>query len=177
MSGIPARRYILPLFEVARDRGALDQISQDLRNLAEALSGSPELMTFLTGPTIKRTAKQAALETIFQGASPYTLNFLKLVVTKNRCEVLPFAWPIFRGLLDEHRGVKPGLLETAVPIDEATFAKLSESVAKRFGGKIELGRKVEPSILGGVRVRVGNTVIDASLKRRLEKLRMALAGE
>ncbi len=177
MSAVPARRYVLPLFEVARDHNVLDVVAADLKALDNALSATPELGAFLAAPTIERSVKRAALEAIFANASSFTLNFLRGVVAKNRSEVLHYAYRIYKGLLDAYRGVTPGLVETATPVDEATFASVVKAVSERFGGKIELQRQVDPSLIGGVRVRVGNQVIDASVKGRLEKLRTTLTGE
>lgn len=177
MSVSLARRYVQPLFEVACDQDALDDVAADLRSLGEALSGSPELRGFLAGPTIARSAKRAALDAIFKDAAPCTRNFLRVVIEKSRTDILLLASRLFDDLVRAHRGFTHGVVESAVPVDESAFSDIESAVAKRFGGKVSLERKVEPRLIGGVRVQVGNSLLDASIRGRLEKLKGVLAGE
>jgi len=170
LSGL-ARRYVQPLFEVARDAGALDRVADEMKALDEALNASPDLRGFLASPTVERSVKRAALDKLFAGASQHTLNFLRLVVNKNRSEILILAGRIFSDLLNAHRGITPGLVETAVPLDESVYASLESAAARRVGGKLQIKRRVDPALIGGVRIRVGNRVVDASVRGRLEKLR------
>jgi len=172
-----AKRYVQPLFEVARDANVLDQVAADLQGLDSALSGSTDLRVFLASPTALRATKRSVLEAVLAGASPFTINFVRLVVNKNRTEILHLASRIYADLLNIHRGIIPGSVETAVAMDDAAFGLLEKAVAERFHAKVVLSRKVDPGLIAGVRVRVGNRVVDATVKGQLEKLRTALAGE
>jgi len=176
LSGL-ARRYVQPLFEAALAAGAQDRVDDDLNGLDYALSSSPDFRRFLNAPTVDRATKRTAVERAFSGAEPLTLNFLRVVINKNRCEIFDLAHRVYRELLNPHRGIVPGLVETAAPVDDATFDSLKKAAEARFGGTIELARAVDPSLIGGVRVRVGNRVIDASVKGRLERLKAGLTGE
>jgi len=172
-----ARRYVLPLFELSRDAGTLDRTAEDLKVLDDALTGSPDLAVFLAAPTVERVVKRVALEQIFKSVSPLTLQFLRVVVTKNRTEILHVSHRIFTDLLNAHRGIVPGSVETASPLDDTAFAQLQKVASAKFGVKVELTRSVDPTLLGGMKVRVGNKVVDASVRGRLEKLRTVLKGE
>jgi len=172
-----ARRYVLPLFELSRDAGTLDRTAVDLQVLDDALTGSPDLVLFLSSPTVERAVKKSAVEQIFKDLSPLTLQFLRVVVTKNRTEILHITHRIFTDLVNAYRGIVPGSVETASPLDDASFAQLQKVTSEKFGVKVELTRSVDPALLGGIRVRVGNKVVDASVRGRLEKLRTTLKGE
>jgi len=167
----------MPLFELSRDAGTLDRTAGDLKTLDDALSASHELAVFLASPTVERAVKRAALEVIFKEVSPLTMQFLRLVVMKNRSEIFHVSNRIFTELLNAHRGIVPGTVETATPLDDASFTQLQKVVSEKFGVKVDLKRSVDPDLLGGVKVRVGNKVVDASVRGRLEKLRATLKGE
>jgi len=171
-----ARRYVQPLFEVAREKDRLEQVQSELALLDRCLSESPELRGFLSNPSIERRAKWGVAQQIFTGATPYTLNFMRVVIDKNRTRVLDVACRLFDEMLNLHRGVTPGVVETAVPLDETAFAEVRSNLERRFGGELELEQRVEPTLLGGLRVRVGNTVIDGSVRGSLNRLKQAIAG-
>lgn len=177
MSASLARRYVLPLFEVARDKKILDKVSSDLKLLSDTLLASPELRTFVDSPTIERSVKRKVFDEIFKDAANYTRNFLRVVIDKKRSEIFLLASRIFDDLVSKHRGETHGVVQSAQPLDDTAFAEIEKDVAKRFDGRVILERTVDPALLGGIRVQVGNQVIDASVRGRLEKLKSVLAGE
>jgi len=177
LSASLARRYVVPLFEVARDKNLLDQIAGDLKLLNETLGNSEELRVFIDSPTIPRSSKREVLESLFKGASVFTMNFMKVVIDKKRSEIFLLSSRIFDDLVGAYRGETRGNVESAQPLNEASFAAVEAAVTKRFGTKVILTRTVNPELLGGVRVQVGNRVIDASVRARLEKMKGVLAGE
>jgi len=175
LSGILARRYVQPLFEVAQEKNELERIAGDLAALDQALQESAELKGFLSDPSIGRKAKRTLVEKVFAEASSYTLNFMRVVIDKNRPEILGMSYRLFTDMLNIHRGVALGVVETAVPLDDTAFNKVRKMLEARFGCKLELERKIDPGLLGGLRVRVGNNVIDGSVRGRLEGLKAALS--
>ncbi|HHE46397.1 MAG TPA: ATP synthase F1 subunit delta [Bacteroidetes bacterium] len=176
MSASLTRRYVKPLFEVACEKNELERIAGDISALDQALKGSPELRRFLADPSIQRRAKRTLIEKVFAEASPYTLNFMRVIINKNRPEILNLTHQYFTELMNIHRGVSPGILETAVPLDDEAFNQVRTTLEKRFGTRLDLERRINPGLLGGLRVRIGNNVIDGSVKGRLAKLRTNLAG-
>jgi len=177
LSASLARRYVLPLFEVARDKNLLDTIAADLKLLGETLQSSAELRTFVDSPTIARSLKREVLSTLFKDASPFTLNFMRVAIDKKRSEIFILASKFFDELVSQHRGETHGIVQSAQPLDDASFAAIEKAVSSKFGTRVMLTKTVDPGLLGGVRIKVGNQVIDASIKGRLEKLKGVLAGE
>ncbi|MDP8229441.1 MAG: ATP synthase F1 subunit delta [Candidatus Electryoneaceae bacterium] len=172
-----ARRYVQPLFYVALEKGELDKIASDLFSFDEMLSQSSELRSFLADPSVERLAKRGVMEKLFDDVSPYTLNFVKVVIDKNRSAIFDMVYPLFRDMLNEHNGITAGIVETAVPLDDDLFVRLQKTLETRFEKRLELERKIDPDLLGGVRVRIGNMVIDASVRGRLNKLKEMLISE
>jgi len=169
-----ARRYVEPLFEVALERNQLDRIAEELAALDQAINVSQDLRKYIFDPSIERHVKKSVMEQIFAGASDYTLNFIKLVIEKNRPEILSMAYRLYINLLNDHRGITPGEVETAVPLDDVTFDGIRKDLEARFNTKLHLERKVDSDLLGGMRVRIGNMVIDGSVRGRLVQLRELL---
>lgn len=171
-----ARRYVQALFEVAQEKDVLDKISGDIELLDGTLSNSPELVSFLNNPSILKRAKKAAIEGLFTDVSEYTLNFIRVIIDKNRTEILSVANRIFQDLIDTAKGILNGTVQSAVPLDKEMLAEIKKSLEKRFSSTLVLKNRVTPELIGGLRIQVGNMVIDASVKSRLENLKEILAG-
>jgi len=175
--GVLARRYVQPLFEVASEKDELERIFGDLKSLDQALSDSPDLKGYLSDPSIEKHDKKSVLEKIFADASIYTLNFMRVLIDKNRPEVLWVAYPLFRDMLNEHRGISTGVVESAVTLDDADFGEIKSALENRFASKLDLERQVNPDLLAGLRFRIGNIVLDGSVRNRLTRLKKILIGE
>lgn len=169
-----ARRYVEPLFEVALEKNLVDRIAEELSLFDDTLQKYPEFRKFLFNPSLNRKTKKAVLEELFSQASIYTLNFMRVVIDKNRPEVLTATYRLFNEMLNRQRGVAPGVIETATPLDDDTFNKVKMKLEARFSCKLDLERKVDPMLLGGILVRVGNNVIDGSLRGQLSRLKLSL---
>lgn len=178
MSGsVLARRYVQPLFEVAKEKEQLDRIGQDLADLDELLAASPELKGFLSDPSVERADKRGVLDQIFAEASPYTRNYLRLVVDKNRTDILRQTNRLFKELVAADKGVNSGVVESAAPLKDDQLANIKAVLEKRFKTKLALEPRIVPELIGGLRIQVGNTLIDDSIRNRLNNLRRVLAGE
>ncbi len=175
--GVLARRYAQPLFEVAREKDELERIFGDLKSLVQALTDSPELKGYLSDPSVEKHDKKSVIEKIFEGASIYTLNFMRVLIDKNRPEVLWVTYSLFRDMLNEHRGISTGVVETAVTLEDADFAEIKSVLENRFASRLDLERQVNPDLLAGLRVRIGNVVLDGSVRNRLTRLKEILTGE
>ncbi len=171
-----ARRYVQSLFEVAQEKDVLDTISGDLKLLDDTLSNSPELTSFLNDPSSPKRAKKVAIEGLFTEISEYSLNFIRVVIDKNRTEILSEAYQIFQDMIDTAKGILNGTIQSAIELDDETMCEIKESLEKRFSKKLILENRVTPELIGGLRIQVGNMVIDASVKSRLENLKEILAG-
>ena len=170
------QRYAQALFELARDAGSLDAVKTDLDTLQGAIRDSLDLRRLLASPAFSSEDKGRALSAIAEKAKagPLTLKFLGLLSLNRRASVLPAVITGFRRLYDQNRGVVAAQVTTAVKLSAAQARGLALSLAQTLGREPEIVTVVDPSILGGVKVRVGSRLFDASLKTRLDSLKFAL---
>lgn len=169
-----ARRYVQPLFEVTSDKGNLDTVVEELKELNSALSDKSPLRVILNDPSISLQSRIAVIEEIFTGYSDSYLNFVRLVIEKNRTFILEIAYSIFKKIKDESEGLLSGVVESALPLDDETIVELKQQLEMSFGHKVDIEFRITPDLLGGLRIRVGNTVMDGSVTGKLEKLKSEL---
>jgi F-type H+-transporting ATPase subunit delta len=170
-----ARVYAEALFEVAREKGKLDAIRDELGQFADALDGDRELQVFFFSPYFSSAEKAAGLQRAVSGADRELLNFLELLIEKGR---MPEVFRISRQLdeLWKHENRRIDVTVTsAVELDRAVVEKVGEEIERQTGQKVELASRVDGEILGGIVLQVGNMVLDASIRSRLEKLRKSVA--
>jgi F-type H+-transporting ATPase subunit delta len=170
-----ARVYAEALFEVARDQGKLDAIGADLDQFADAVSGDRELQIFLFSPHFASAEKVEGLRRATGGADAELANFLELLIEKGRMpEVFRIRREFDRLWKKENKRIDV-TVTSAVELDPAVVAKVGEEIERQTGQKVELASRVDGEILGGIVLQVGNMVLDASIRSRLEKLRKSVA--
>jgi ATP synthase F1 delta subunit len=167
--------YARSLFEVAKERDKLDEIREQLGQFADALSESHELQVFFFSPYFSTQEKEEGLQKAVSGADPAFENFLKLLIENHRMPVLFRVRRVYEDLWREENKLLPVQITSAVELDNDTVTQIGDRIAEQTGRKIELAAEVEPGILGGIVVRVGNSVLDASVRNRLEQLRKQVA--
>jgi F-type H+-transporting ATPase subunit delta len=167
--------YARSLFEVAKDSDKLDDIRAQLGEFADALADSHELQVFFFSPYFSTQEKEEGLDKALDGADPVFENFLKLLIENHRMPVLFRVRRAYEGLWREENKLLPVQITSAVELDKSTVKELGDRIAEQTGRKIDLAAEVEPDILGGIVVRVGNAVLDASVRNRLEQLRKQVA--
>jgi F-type H+-transporting ATPase subunit delta len=170
-----AQVYARALFEVARDSNKLDVLREQLAQFADALSDNRELSLFFFSPYFSTAEKQDALGRILDGADPALTNFLGLLIENHRMPVLFRVRQQYERLWDEENRVLPVQITSAIELDRATTDSLGATIGERTGRKVTLAAHVDPDILGGIVVRVGNSILDASIRNRLEQLRRHVA--
>ena len=170
------RVYAGALFEAGKDRGKLDSLQSQLAQFADAVDGNQELQVFLFSPYLSSADKREGLKRAISGAEPELTNFLELLIEKHR---MPEIFRIRRELDElwkkENRRLDVTVV-SAVDLDEAVVAKIGEEVERQTGEQVELSSRVDGEILGGIVLQVGNMVLDASIRSRLEKLRKTVAS-
>jgi F-type H+-transporting ATPase subunit delta len=171
-----ARVYARSLFEVAREHGRLELLREQLGQLADALRAHRELAVFFFSPYFSSGDKQQALTRVLEGADETFLNFLELLIEKHRMPVIFRIREEYERLWREENRELPVILTSAIELDEDTTASVRERIGARTGRRVTLSARVDPDILGGLVVRVGNAILDASLRGRLERLRRQLAS-
>jgi F-type H+-transporting ATPase subunit delta len=163
--------YSRSLFEAALDADRLDVIREQLGEFADALDANRELQVFFFSPYFSTQEKKDGLQRLIDGADPLFLNFLELLVENHR---MPVIFRVRRGydsLWESHNRLLPVEVTSAIELDEQTVRGIGDRIAEQTGRRIELSSIVEPDILGGIVVRVGNQVLDASIRNRLDSLR------
>jgi F-type H+-transporting ATPase subunit delta len=167
--------YARSLFEVASEQDKLDLIRDQLGAFADALEESRELQVFFFSPYFSTQEKQDGLDRAISDADPTFVNFLKLLIEKHR---MPVIFRVRRGyeeLWEDENQLLPVQITSAVELEKGTVEQIGDRIAEQTGRKVELSSSVEPDILGGIVVRVGNSVLDASVRNRLEQLRKQVA--
>jgi F-type H+-transporting ATPase subunit delta len=171
-----ARVYAEALFEAGKDKENLDALHEQLGQFADAVDGNRDLQVFLFSPYLSSADKKDGLHRVVEGSEPELMNFLELLVEKGR---MPDVFRIRRELdeLWKHENRRLDVTVTsAVELDPAVVGKIGDEVEKQTGEKVDLSSEVDDSILGGIVLRVGNMVLDASIQTRLEKLRKSVAS-
>ncbi len=170
-----AQVYSRSLFEVAREHGKLDEIREQLGQFADALESQRELAVFFFSPYFSTEEKQEGLDRALEGADELLENFLRVLLENHRMPAIFRIRRAYEDLWEEHNKLLPVQVTSAVELDEATVRHIGDRIAEQTGRRVELTARVEPDILGGIIVRVGNSVLDASIRHRLEKLRRQVA--
>jgi F-type H+-transporting ATPase subunit delta len=163
--------YARALFEAAVENGELDEIQQQLAVWADALGTNKNLQTFFFSPRFSPAEKKEAIRRIIEGGNEHFLNFLELLAERHR---LPATFRIrrtFDEMWREEHKMLPVEVTSAIELDEGLIRSIGERIEKQTGRRIELTSRVDPDIIGGLVLRVGNRVLDASIHGRLEKLR------
>jgi F-type H+-transporting ATPase subunit delta len=171
-----ARVYGDALFEVAKEAGKLDEVHEQLGEFADALAESRELQIFLFSPYFSSEEKREGIAKVISGGAEELVNFLELLAEKHR---MPAIFRI-RAQLDELWAEENRRLEvrltSAVPLDESVVERVGEEIERKTNMQIDLASDVDEDILGGLVLRVGNMVLDASLRAKLERLRKEVAS-
>jgi len=163
--------YARSLFEAAQDADKLDPLREQLGEFADVLASNRELQVFFFSPYFSTQEKSEGLHKAVQGADELFLNFLDLLVENHR---MPVIFRVRRGydtLWDQHNRRLPVQVTSAVELDEQTVKLIGDRIQEQTGQQVELSASVEPDILGGIVVQVGNQVLDASIRNRLDSLR------
>jgi F-type H+-transporting ATPase subunit delta len=173
-----AERYGAALFDLADERKELDAVAGDLRALRAMLRDSTEFRRLIRSPVVTRAAQGKAIEAIAAEAklSPLTRNFLGLLARNRRLFVLPEIITSYLQQLAERRGEVTAAVVAAQDLTPAQRAAVDEQLRKAVGRKVAIDLQIDPSLLGGLIVRVGSRMIDASLKSKLHRLQLAMKG-
>jgi F-type H+-transporting ATPase subunit delta len=170
-----AQVYARSLFEVGREQDKLDVLREQLGLLADALDQQRQLATFFFSPYFSTKEKQEGLDRMLVDADESLVNFAKLLIENHRMPVIFRIRKEYERLWDEENRVLPVEITSAIELDRATTENLGRTIGERAGRKIQLAAHVNPDILGGIVVRVGNSILDASIRNRLEQLRRHVA--
>jgi F-type H+-transporting ATPase subunit delta len=167
--------YARSLFEVAQEQDKLDKVHDELGEFADALNESRQLQVFLFSPYFSTKEKSEGLDKAISGADETFVNFLKLLIEKHRMPVVFRVRAEFDKLWEEENRLLPVTVTSAVELPKSTVKQIGDRIAEQTDRKVDLSATVDPDILGGIVVRVGNSVLDASIRNRLENFRKQVA--
>jgi F-type H+-transporting ATPase subunit delta len=170
-----ARVYAEALFDAARQQGKLDLIREQLGTLVEAIERSRELTLFFFSPLFSTREKKEGLERMLSGADGNFVNFLKVLIDNHRMPVIFRIRRQYEELWREENKLLPVEITSAVELDEEVAQEIRQRVEQQTGRRVELTRRVDEGILGGLVVRVSNMILDASIRNQLERLRRQVA--
>jgi ATP synthase F1 delta subunit len=170
-----AEVYARSLFEVAKEHDVLDRVRDELGEFADALEADRNLRLFFNAPYFSSEEKRDGVEKVVSDADPRVVNFLKLLAERHRMPVLPRIRRLFDSLWAKENKLLPVTVTSAVDLDQSLVEDIGKRIEEQTGQRVELSSSVDPDLLGGLMVRVGNTVLDASVRNRLEQLRKQVA--
>ncbi len=172
---LAAKRYAQAAFDLAKSMGTVDQWADDL-GLTAVVMGDPEINGLLGSTRMPQPAKHRLLEQTLIGVSPLALNFANLLVSKGRSEIIGHVLEEYQRLLEEEKGIAHAVVTTAVPLSDEDRAAVTQKLSDITGQQVSVNTKVNPDIIGGLVARIGDTLIDGSVRSRLESLRRNLVS-
>jgi ATP synthase F1 delta subunit len=170
-----AEVYARSLFEVAQERDVLDDVHDQLGQFSEALNDNRELAVFFFSPYFSSEEKKSGLHSTVKDADPAFMNFLEALLERHRMPAIFRIRARFERLWDHEKKLLPVEVTSSIELDKETVQSIGDRIGEQTGQKVELSSKVDPEILGGIVLRVGNFVLDASIRNRLNQLRKQVA--
>lgn len=178
-SSIVSQRYAKALIEMAEEGKKLDKVEKDLNDLSSMIQGSVDFSETIRSPLNNQEALFKAMDAISTKAKfqDITKNFLGVLVQNRRLDILPRIIDAFNAALDERRGAITVNVEVAQDLTAKQLKDLQDAISKAMGKDVAVNAKVEPGILGGMVVTVGSTMIDDSVRRKLERLKVSMGAQ
>ncbi|WCK54346.1 F0F1 ATP synthase subunit delta [Aneurinibacillus sp. Ricciae_BoGa-3] len=165
-----AKRYARALFDVVNEHGTLEATEQELVQINGIIRENTEFENLLTHPKISVDEKKNLINQLFQGkVSDITLNFVNLLIERGREHELGQVTATFTELSNETRGLADAIVTTAKPLTEEEIKQLADSFGQKLNKTLRVTTVVDPTILGGVVVRIGNRLYDGSIKGKLDR--------
>lgn len=170
-----AKRYAIALFELAKENNQVAKFEQELRVVKQVVGENKELLNVLESPKLSLADKQAFVSTLSAHASVTVLNTLKLLVERGRADEIPAVCDEFIELSNEERGVADAIVYSVRPLTQSEQENVSKTFSRKVGKlTLNIENIVDPSLLGGLKVRIGNRIFDGSLRGKLNRLEKQL---
>jgi F-type H+-transporting ATPase subunit delta len=170
-----AQVYSRALFEVGKEQDKLDELREQLGEFADAVQDNHDLAVFFFSPYFSTEEKKDGLERVLDGADEALVNFLGLLIDNHRMPALFRIRRQYDELWEEENQLLPVQITSAIELDEDTVAHIGDTIGEQTGQQVDVSRQVDPDILGGIVLRVGNSILDASIRNRLQRLRRQIA--
>jgi F-type H+-transporting ATPase subunit delta len=170
---LSSKRYAQAVFEIAKGGNRLEEWLTDLNKIAE-FTHDPEIVSFLENPKVPFESKAKLAKEALEGISTLALNLAYLLIAKGKAGVAKQIVSEYQRLLDEYRGIKHAEITTAVLLDDSSEKILSQRLEAMIGKKVSIELQVNPDVLGGFVARIGDSLIDFSIRNRLNLLKKEL---
>jgi len=174
-AALSGRRYAQAILEIAKEENKLEEWQSGLKKIAEMMQ-DPELLSFLESSKLPFDLKKKLTEDHLKGITPSALNLAYLLIAKGRFKIAPAIAAEYERLLDAHYGIEHATVTTAIPLDDRTKGKVVQSLETLTRHKVIADLEVAPLIIGGVIIKIGDKLIDGSLKNKLEALKRNLVS-
>ena len=172
-----AKRYAEALFQLAKEQNNISEVSVDLKELAKAIESTPELLSLLQAPKISTDKKKEILVGVLTSAAPAVVNTVKFLIDKKRINELTVVAEEFQTLAAASQGAAEAVVYSTRALTDEERAEISASFAQLVGKqKLEITNLIEPSLIGGIRVQIGNYIYDSTVASKLEGLKRTLVG-
>lgn len=172
-----AKRYAQALFETAQDNNVIVEVGQDLAEFTKVLADTPELLTLLSAPKVSVQRKKQFISELFAGAQPAVINALQLLVERKRFNEVADVVAGYELLAADAQGVAKATVFSTRPLTDEERAEISAAFAKRVNkNSLVIDNVIDESLIGGIRVQIGNDFFDSSVKGKLERLQSKLIG-
>lgn len=173
-----AGRYATALFDLAKEQGALDAVAADLDALGGMVADSADLRRLVRSPVITRADQGAAMAALLERgrACEIACQFIGVLAANRRLFALPAIIEEFQAFMSIHKGEVTAKVTTARPLGDDERAELERALKPSTGGSVTLKTEVDPSLIGGMVVRLGSNMVDSSLKTKLQNMRLAMRG-
>lgn len=171
-----AARYAKAMLDISLEKGNLEAINKDMIQILDSISQSEDLKSFLSNPIIKGDVKFNALSEVFAGTSAQTIELFKLLMNNKRFDILEAIATKFQELYDLEIGVEKARVTTAIAMDETMEAKVLDKIKQISDKKVTIENVIDPSILGGFILRIGDQQFNASLANKLQVLKRQLTN-
>ena len=166
-----AEIYAQAVYELAQEQSLLDAVTNDLTSISECVSSDDDFAHFLASPSISVKDKTNVLTKIFHGkVEDLTMDFLKVLAARERLETLLYIHKAYKAMIDKAAGRVEGLLTTAVELSDQELTKITDSVSQSLNKTVILKTTVDPAIIGGIQLKIGNISIDGSIRRQLAEM-------
>lgn len=172
--GVSGRRHAQAVFEIALENNDLEKWQSDLDSISSVLTDS-QIVAILENPKLDMGKKREMVQNLLPGLAPVAMNLVYYLVAKNRLKIVPDLFAEYERLLNAHYGRETAEVISAVPISEEEQKRIEEGLSAIVGKEVVLTLKVDPEIKGGLVARIGDKLIDGSVRERLQDLRAALS--
>ncbi len=170
-----AQVYSRALFEIGQEQDKLDELREELSQFADALEENRDLAVFFFSPYFSSQEKKDGLGRVLEDADESLVNFLEMLVENHRMPAIFRINRQYEALWQEENKLLPVHITSAIELDDETVAHIGDTIGKQTGQRVDISRRVDPEILGGIILRVGNSILDASIRSRLNRLRKHVA--